>query len=181
MVEIRKATVDDVPCVARVHVKADWDTYAPLLGSQAYRLEVGESEQRWRRALAGGGLPLVATDGGAIVGLGHACADRIDALYLLPTYHRRGIGKAMLSQLLRFLNENGIWEARLDVVAINANAIAFYRAQGARSVGRRTNSDARGDTEDLIFAIATAVGPVAVWSDGPKRPSLEHDSVHDEP
>src|SRR5262245_12373960 len=72
MVEIRKATVDDVPAVARVHVRADWETYAPLFGSQAYRLEVGESEQRWQRALAGGGLLLVATDKGAIVGLAHA-------------------------------------------------------------------------------------------------------------
>ena len=62
----------------------------------------------------------------------------------------------MFWRLLRFLQERGISEAQVDVVTVNANAIAFYRAQGARQVGRRINRDPRGDTEDLIFAIPTA-------------------------
>ena len=74
----------------------------------------------------------------------------------LTAYHRQGIGKAMLARLLQALHERGIREARFDVVAVNAQAIAFYVAQGARPVGRCTNRDPRGDTEDLIFAIATA-------------------------
>jgi ribosomal protein S18 acetylase RimI-like enzyme len=160
MIEIREATLDDFPEIARVHVRVDWDAYAPLFGAQAYRLEYAESERRWRQALQNDGLLLVATDRGVIVGLGHACADRVVALYLLSAYHRRGIGKAMLSRLLRFLHARGVAEARLDVVAINAAAIAFYRAQGARPVGRCINKDPRGDTEDLIMAIATApAGP----------------------
>ena len=99
---------------------------------------------------------LVATDRGVIVGLGHAYADRIGALYLLAAYRRRGIGKAMLGRLLQALHERGVVEARFDVVAINAAAIEFYRAQGARPVGRCMSSDVRGASEDLIFAIATA-------------------------
>jgi ribosomal protein S18 acetylase RimI-like enzyme len=158
MIEIRRATLADVPEMARVHVQADWDTYAPLFGAQAYRLDTAESVRRWRQALENGGTLLVPTDGGAIVGLGHAHADRIDALYLLSAYHRRGIGKAMLAQLLRALHERGVAEARLDVVAVNAQAIAFYAAQGARTVGRCINADPRGDTEDLIMAIATGRG-----------------------
>jgi GNAT superfamily N-acetyltransferase len=156
MIEIHKATAEDIPAMAQVHVKADWDTYAPLFGAEAYRLESSESEQRWRRALEGDGLLLVATDRGSIVGLGHAVPDRVDALYLLSAYHRRGIGKAMFSWLLQFLNERGVPEAQIDVVTVNANAIAFYTAQGARRVGRRVNGDPRGDTEDLIFAVPTA-------------------------
>jgi ribosomal protein S18 acetylase RimI-like enzyme len=92
------------------------------------------------------------------VGLGHACGERIDALYILPAYHRRGIGKAMLGRLLQFLRERGVSEARFDVVAVNAPAIAFYEAQGARAVGRCVDRDPRGDTEDLIFAVTTAQG-----------------------
>lgn len=156
MIEIRGATLDDVADIARVHAKADWETYAPLFGAQAYALDVAECEQRWRWALRDGGVLLVATDGGAIVGLGHAYADRIGALYLLAAYRRRRIGKALLSRLLQALHERGVSEARFDVVAVNARAIAFYRAQGARPVGRCTNRDTRGDTEDLIFAIPTA-------------------------
>src|SRR5262249_26572670 len=84
MIEIREATVEDLQAMARVHIRADWETYAPLFGATAYRLEVVESEQRWRRALEGDGLLLIAADQGAVVGLGHAAADRIDGLYLLP-------------------------------------------------------------------------------------------------
>ena len=158
MSEIRQATLADVPEVARVHVQADWDTYSTLFGAEAYRLDIAESERRWRLALESGGLLLAATAGDAIVGLGHAHDDRIDALYLLAAYHRRGIVKALLARLLGALRERGVAEARLDVVAVNAQAVAFYMAQGARVVGRRINSDPRGDTEDLIMAIATEHG-----------------------
>jgi ribosomal protein S18 acetylase RimI-like enzyme len=156
MIEIRRATLEDVPNIARVHAEADWETYAPLFGARAYALDVAECEQRWRRALRDGGVLLVATAGRVIVGLGHAYADRIGALYLLAAYRRQGIGKAMLSRLLQALCKQGTAEARFDVVAVNAAAIAFYRAQGARPMGRCTNRDPRGDTEDLIFAIPTA-------------------------
>lgn len=156
MVEIRQATSEDIPAIAQVHVKSDWDTYAPLFGAEAYMLTIAESEDRWRRALESGGMLLVATDENSIVGLGHACADRIDALYLLSTCRRRGIGKAIFWRLLQILKERGVAEAQVDVVTVNANAIAFYRAQGAREVGRRLNRDARGDTEALIFAVPTA-------------------------
>ena len=156
MIEIRRAILEDVPDIARVHAQADWETYAPLFGAKAYALDIAECEQRWRRALRDGGVLLVVTAGDVIVGLGHAYADRIDALYLLAANRRQGIGKAMLARLLQALHERGIAEARFDVVAVNAQAIAFYVAQGARPVGRCTNRDPRGDTEDLIFAIPTA-------------------------
>ena len=155
MIEIRAATPDDITEIARVHVKADWETYAPLIGTQTYALQAAESERRWRQGLQDGGVLLVATDGDAIVGLGHAYANRIGALYLLASHQRRGIGRAMLARLLQFLRERGVAEAQFDVVAVNAGAISFYRAQGARPVGRVINRDPRGDTEDLVFAIAT--------------------------
>jgi GNAT superfamily N-acetyltransferase len=155
MIEIREANLGDIPAIARLHVKADWETYAPLFGAEAYMLTTAESEARWRRALEGGGL-LAACDQGAIVGLGHASGDRIHALYILPAYHRRGIGKAMFARLLHFLHERGVSEACFAVAAVNAAAIAFYEAQGARAVGRCVDRDPRGDTEDLIFAVPTA-------------------------
>jgi ribosomal protein S18 acetylase RimI-like enzyme len=97
----------------------------------------------------------VACDRGEIVGFGHARADRIGALYLLHSHQRNGIGSKLLSGLLAILREQAVAEARFDVVANNASAIAFYRACGAYLLGRCINHDARGDTEDLIFAIRT--------------------------
>jgi len=156
MIQIREAVHGDIPAIARVHVQADWDTYSALFGLQAYALEPAESELRWQRALCEGDILLVACDGVKIVGLGHAPSDRIGALYLLRSHQRRGIGKALLARLLAGLKKLGVAEARFDVVAINENAIGFYRAHGAYAVGQRINRDARGDTEDLIFAIPTA-------------------------
>jgi ribosomal protein S18 acetylase RimI-like enzyme len=155
VIKIREAVLDDVPAIVRVHVQADWDTYSALFGSQAYALEQSESELRWRRAIGDGDILLVASDGIEIVGLGHARGDRICALYLLRSHQRRGIGKALLTHLLASLKELNVAEARLDVVAINDDAIAFYHAHGAYPVGRSVNRDARGDTEDLVFAIST--------------------------
>ena len=156
MIEIREAAFDDVPAIARTHVRADWETYSTLFGSHAYALELGESESRWRRALQDRDILLVASDGAEIIGLGHAGGDRIGALYLLASYQRRGIGKALLARMLAALNERGVEKARFDVVAINVDAIGFYRALGAHLVGRCINRSPRGETEDLVFAISTA-------------------------
>jgi hypothetical protein len=79
MIEVREAALDDIPAIARVHVQADWDTYSALFGSQAWALDLGESGCRWRRALRDGDILLVASDGAAIIGLGHARGDRIGA------------------------------------------------------------------------------------------------------
>jgi GNAT superfamily N-acetyltransferase len=144
MIDIREAISDDVPLIARVHAKADWETYAPLFGAQAYALEVGECEERWRQALRDGAVLLVATDADTIVGFGHACGDRIGALYLLPAYHRRGIGSALLARLLQALHERGVTQVQFHVVAVNAAAIAFYSARGAPGRPLHQQGRARG-------------------------------------
>ena len=68
-------------------------------------------------------------------GLLVAITHRISAFYLLRRHQRRGIGRALLTHLLAALNKRGAAEARFDVVAINNNAIRFYRAAGAYPVG----------------------------------------------
>ena len=152
---ISEATIDDVPAIARVHVQADWETYSLLFGSGAYAIEPRESEGRWQRALQAGDVLLTARDANKIVGVGHAQGNRIGALYVLRPHQRRGIGKTLLLRLLAILHEQGIAEARFDVVASNVNAIRFYRALGAYQVGRCISRDFRGDTENLVFAITT--------------------------
>jgi len=155
MIEIREATYDDIPAIARVHVQADWETYSALFGSEAYKINSDESEERWRRALQEGDTLLVANDGSEIVGLGHAGKNDICALYLLRPYQRRGIGKTLLLRLLTALNERGVAEARVDVVPANLSAIRFYKSLGAYPVGRRINPSPGGAAEELVFAIPT--------------------------
>jgi hypothetical protein len=66
MIETRKAAAQDIPELARVHVRADWDT-----------------ERRWRQVLRDGDELLVAVADDATVGFGHGHEDRTRALYLL--------------------------------------------------------------------------------------------------
>jgi len=58
-------------------------------------------------------------------------------------------------RLLAELNKRGVALAHFDVVAVNVNAISFYRVLGAYPIGRSLNRDPRGDSEDLVFAIPT--------------------------
>jgi ribosomal protein S18 acetylase RimI-like enzyme len=155
MTEIRRATFDEVPAIAAVHAQAHFETYQPLLGTKAYALDTAAVERRWRQALTDGDAVLVATVGGGIVGVGHARGNRIEALYLLAARRRRGIGRMMLAHMLRLMQRQGIAEAEFDVLAVNADAIAFYCACGARQIGSARNTEPDDDHHDIAFSIAT--------------------------
>ena len=95
---------------------------------------------------------MVANDGLAIVGIGHARGNEIGALYLLRSYQRRGIGKALMLRLLAKLSECTIAEAHFHVISANLNAIGFYKSLGANPVGRYSP---HGAPEELVFVIST--------------------------
>jgi ribosomal-protein-alanine N-acetyltransferase len=58
-------------------------------------------------------------------GFGH-----IVTLDVSPDRRRKGIGRALLQELLERLTGAGAVEARLEVEAVNAGAIAFYEGLG---------------------------------------------------
>ncbi len=156
MIEIRRAGPDDAEAIARVHVRAHGETYPPLLAPQPYAApDLALRSAQWRGALGGPGAAFVASDGGRVVGFGHLHDDTITTLYILASHHRRGIGRRLLARLLSELSTRGVAEARFDVLARNAGAIAFYEAEGARPIGRRTVEEADGTFEDIVYAIAT--------------------------
>lgn len=53
------------------------------------------------------------------------------------------------------------------------------RKAGARS-GRSIAELVRGAIRRVVLK-TPASGPVAIWDGEPRRPSVEHDTVHDEP
>ena len=140
MIEIRDATVQEIPELARAHVKADWDTYAPLFGAEAYMLDVTDSEGRWRQALRSGNVLLLAIRNSAIVGFGHCYEDRIGALYLLTPYHRQGIGGAILQKLLRALYGRGSYAPKAYQQQVGARVHELARRFG---IGRQHPANAR--------------------------------------
>jgi GNAT superfamily N-acetyltransferase len=141
--------------VARTHVRADEETYRPIFRERFQGVPLAESLRRWEAALTAGDELLVATDGGAIVGLAHATETWMSALYLLATHHRRRIGARLLIDLCGRLRARGVAEIGFQAVADNARAIAFYEAMGARLVGRKTLGDGDNTWEDVVFALAT--------------------------
>jgi GNAT superfamily N-acetyltransferase len=153
--EIRQVRADEAAAVARVHVLADTETYRPLFGAHFHTVPIDESVARWEAALAAGDVFLVADDEGAIVGLAHAHADWMSALYLLASHQRRGLGLALLSELCTAVQARGVTTIRFDCVAINDNAIAFYEAMGARRTGRECKGEGDDAWEELLFALAT--------------------------
>jgi GNAT superfamily N-acetyltransferase len=153
--EIRQIREGEAAAVAHVHVQADAETYRPLFGAHFHAVPIDESLARWEAALAAGDVFLVAEDAGAIVGLAHAHDDWMSALYLLSSYHRRGLGMVLLGELCAAVQARGVTEIRFDCVATNANAIAFYESMGARRAGRKTEGEGDDAWEELLFALAT--------------------------
>lgn len=98
----------------------------------------------WAAAPPPATLPLLVRAGGGIVAeeegrlLGYAVLDadtgEIDAVFVDPVQHGRGIGQALLQSLETMAREQG-----LDVLFLSAslNAVPFYRQAGFRALRER--------------------------------------------
>ena len=155
MITLRSSRADEATEIAKVHVQADWETYSPIFGTKARRVDLAVSQARWASALNAGDVLLVAIEDDRIIGLGHARNDWMSALYLLASHRRRGIGARLLSELRRRLGGRGVETFGFQVVAANHDAIAFYEAQGARRLGSRMEGAGEDAWEDYIYEIAT--------------------------
>jgi ribosomal protein S18 acetylase RimI-like enzyme len=83
---------------------------------------------------------LVAEEEAAIVGHAFASAQRppvlfLTRLYVRPDRQRRGIGARLLSEAIG--RHRACDRVRLEAKAGNRPALAFYRRQGFRSVGKK--------------------------------------------
>lgn len=138
------ARVEDARAIAEVHVASWRATYAGLIPDRVLdSLTVAERTALWQRVLApGSGWVIVARDGDRVVGFvsGGAARDgdaeardgEILALYLLPEYHRRGIGRHLFAAACRRLAADGFRSLRLWVLAGNPTR-GFYRRLGGRA------------------------------------------------
>lgn len=60
---------------------------------------------------------------------------KLQTLYVLPQYQRRGIGRALWDEALRLLGDPG--KAIVHVATFNTGAIRFYESLGFIDTGRR--------------------------------------------
>jgi ribosomal protein S18 acetylase RimI-like enzyme len=140
---IRRATVDDAPDLARVHVDYWWAAYRGLVPDAFLeRFEYRWREKRFREAFAAGTEETyLILMGGQVVGfltLGAARDPDLDAertgeiwgIYVSPGYWRRGAGRTAAGEAERILRSKGYEDAVLWVLEGNGRARRFYEAMG---------------------------------------------------
>lgn len=106
---------------------------------------------------------VVAEAGGRIVGfaLGYQVRRRVASVLTLdvdPNFRRRGLGKALMAELLRRLAADGAAETRLEVDVRNSGAIAFYEGLGFRRLRRLEDYYAQGRPAFEMGLRGTAAG-----------------------
>lgn len=144
-ITIRPAQVTDAHSIAVVHVKTWQIAYAKLMPAQLLdNLQVAEREQRWLRRLteaaADEGVWVAENTHGEIMGFAHAKWQRaeliypaeLNALYILPSAKRQGIGQQLMTGVAKYLVENGINSMALWVLIENHPARRFYEHLGGR-------------------------------------------------
>ena len=146
-VKIREATVADAEAIAWVHVRSWRETYAGLVPTEVLTaLNEVERAAQWREWLTLGLAVFVAeVEEGAVAGFAGGGPVReptegfdgeVYVLYLMRQHHRRGIGRALLEQLLGELRRRGLGGVMAWVLAGNESR-GFYERTGAVEVAAK--------------------------------------------
>jgi GNAT superfamily N-acetyltransferase len=115
---IRPAAAKDATVIRRLVAEVVAETYGHLFAGV-----IAEPDIDWRRSL-------VAEIDELIVGVISWRDHWIDDLWIARLHRRKGIGRSLLAIAESGMRAHGHEEARLRVVAANAEARLFYRAQG---------------------------------------------------
>jgi L-amino acid N-acyltransferase len=147
-VQVRLARLDDAEAIREIYnlevttSTVTFDLVPRTLGDQ----------QAWLSARSGAYAAVVAVDGGEVVGFGSLSAwrDRAayattveDSVYVRRDCHGRGIGRALLEELVSTATAHGFHACMARVVGGHEASIALHRACGfdvigtEREVGRK--------------------------------------------
>ena len=164
---IREARLGDEAAMARVSVdsyRAAHRDHIPEKSLMRYTYE--ESERNWARALRELSeaderqeyIYVAENDAGNIIGVAMGGPEgsnhplytgEIYFLYLLPEYHRRGIGRQLTISVVERLVEHGMDSLLIRVLKANAPARRFYEALGGQLVLEEQIED-RGAVLDQV-------------------------------
>lgn len=151
---IRPATVADADAIGEVHVASWRAAYAGLIPDDFLAGLSAESRAAsWARLIGDGGRVLVAEEDGVIAGFAAYGDGRLYALYLLPEYWGRGLGRALHDRVVEELSGDS---AVLWVLATNERAKAFYVRRGWVADGAsqtETIDNGRVTLEELRFRL----------------------------
>jgi GNAT superfamily N-acetyltransferase len=136
-VTVRRATINDAPALARVHIQSWLETYAGLMPrSLLDRITVEGRQRQWEQAFRHDNDVLVADRDDDIVGFASIGSPRdpdvdleLFTLYLLKAHQGRGIGKALWDAALETARTRGANTLGLWVLETNPTR-GFYEHQG---------------------------------------------------
>ena len=132
---IRRARPDDATALKAILRDTFESTWLPQLTAEAAR--AFETEDR-PAAYVGerGRLFLVAEVGGDVVGFVDWDGDFINALHVLSSHARSGLGGRLMDRAEGEIAEAGFPTARLETDTFNLRSQAFYAARGYLEAGR---------------------------------------------
>lgn len=147
MIQLVKATPEDAPLVARLHVSGWRDGYAGFL-PQSYldSMSIEERTQRWSKNLAEGSVLWIAKYNGepaAVMGFGaplnpvpHGLSEcgEVRMIYTLAKFYRRGIGERLFNHARLSLKDQGFKGFFLWVLEDNVKGCSFYNKMGGKIV-----------------------------------------------
>ena len=151
MIEIRRIKPDEGPAAKRVIYRVAHEIFndpLPLEESIAYNEAHGELKDMddiQQNYFENGGIFLVTADEAELIGTGaiRELEDDIcelKRLWLLTSYHGKGLGYRMLQELFLFAREKGYRRIRLQTDTIyQTRALDFYRRIGFYEIPRYTD------------------------------------------
>lgn len=140
---VRRAAEADLPAIAAIYAEA------VRAGTGSFELEapdVAEMTRRWRKRVSKGFPYLVGVRDGAVVGYAYAGRYRTsaayrflleDSIFIAPEARRTGVGRALLTELIRLCEDLGYRQmiALIAGAAENPSSVGLHDQLGFRQVG----------------------------------------------
>lgn len=162
---IRKATLEDSPAIAKVHVDSWRTTYKGIIPQSFLdKLDYNHRNELWIKNISNplNQVFVALNDDEQVVGFAtgskrekntEANAADLTSIYLLEQWQGFGLGKLLLKAVMEDLYEKGFTKAYVEVLAENKTR-AFYQYYGATYV----------KTEKLIIAGDILDEEIYVWN-----------------
>lgn len=170
---IRAATPEDIPALARIHI-AGWQGAYGGLVDQAYldSLSVDERVEQWKEWMGTAETTtLIAEEAGqAVAFITHGRTKtpppgeskirpqypaEIYALYIMPSHWRRGIGGKLLKSAAGAIKEQKLNGLCLWVLEGNARGKSFYEKMGGQRIGKKMIRIGPNELKEICYGWRT--------------------------